>query len=556
MADIEKQMEMFEDGGLIDEGGSIDPVSGNDVPVGSTQEEVRDDIPAQLSEGEFVFPADVVRFYGLERLMEMRQRAKAGLQLMDDMGQMGNSEEAIVPDTIPFDVDDLDIDDNEEYTNEMEMAVGGFVPNQQTGVYQAPQTGMMQSLPSQFANYQPQYTAYQAPVVPATQAALPTTYVAPQQQAVPTATVPTTIPSFQDIIPSPEGKYDEIKEYENKETGEKLNIPFVDGKPIFPVPTGYTEVAKDIVEPTETPKPTTPTVRVRESGGDDDDGDITTTTGTTLTLGGETYGEPKGGGIPGTIYAGPTQRTQGTAVNPQMRFQLKYDTGMLPGVMSAIKMATKKDVFTKDDNVKMTPEVAPNKASNVTINMPGLKYNTIRGKTTGDAQQKIVNVSQTLVDTFSSRPKEKFEIGFAAAESLHDNKDNITGGRNVRDPEANQAMQEVAFALSRMNEKEIEDFNRYMSEDAPRVGPPAPVVDRSDRGRDDSPSAPSDSGPQTGANVGSKDFGDFDSSGPSSYSSQATGDRTSGRTGFNEGGLANKKPKPKRTKRGGLASKK
>ena len=40
------------------EGGTVDPVSGNEVPPGSTQEEVRDDIPAQLSEGEFVKPAD------------------------------------------------------------------------------------------------------------------------------------------------------------------------------------------------------------------------------------------------------------------------------------------------------------------------------------------------------------------------------------------------------------------------------------------------------------------------------------------------------------------
>ena len=53
---MQKQMELFEDGGLKDEGGTVDPVSGNDVPPGSTQEEVRDDIPAQLSEGEFVMP--------------------------------------------------------------------------------------------------------------------------------------------------------------------------------------------------------------------------------------------------------------------------------------------------------------------------------------------------------------------------------------------------------------------------------------------------------------------------------------------------------------------
>src|SRR6056300_1190747 len=96
---IEEQMDIFADGGLKDEGGSVDPVSGNDVPVGSTQEEVRDDIPAQLSEGEFVFPADVVRYIGLEKLMQMRQEAKMGLTMMDKMGQMGNADEATMDDS-------------------------------------------------------------------------------------------------------------------------------------------------------------------------------------------------------------------------------------------------------------------------------------------------------------------------------------------------------------------------------------------------------------------------------------------------------------------------
>ena len=89
---------MLEEGGLLQEGGTVDPASGNEVPTGSLQEEVRDDIPAQLSEGEFVFPADVVRFIGLERLMKMRQAAKEGLQKMNDMGQMGNAEEATMDD--------------------------------------------------------------------------------------------------------------------------------------------------------------------------------------------------------------------------------------------------------------------------------------------------------------------------------------------------------------------------------------------------------------------------------------------------------------------------
>ena len=116
----------FEEGGLMDEGGTVDPVSGNDVPPGSTQEEVRDDIPAQLSEGEFVFPADVVRYIGLENLMRMRQEAKQGLAQMEAMGQMGNSEEAVMPDDLPFDMYDLDIENDD-----LEMQQGGMVQDPQ-----------------------------------------------------------------------------------------------------------------------------------------------------------------------------------------------------------------------------------------------------------------------------------------------------------------------------------------------------------------------------------------------------------------------------------------
>ena len=66
--------------GFQEGGANVDPVSGNEVPTGSMPEEVRDDIDAKLSPGEFVLPADVVRFIGLERLMKMRDEAKKGLQ--------------------------------------------------------------------------------------------------------------------------------------------------------------------------------------------------------------------------------------------------------------------------------------------------------------------------------------------------------------------------------------------------------------------------------------------------------------------------------------------
>jgi len=67
----------------------VDPVSGNDVPPGSLPEEVRDDIDAKLSEGEYVVPADVVRFFGVKLFEDLRMEAKRGLAAMDEDGRIG-----------------------------------------------------------------------------------------------------------------------------------------------------------------------------------------------------------------------------------------------------------------------------------------------------------------------------------------------------------------------------------------------------------------------------------------------------------------------------------
>ena len=86
---MKDQMKMFAEGGIRDDGMDVDPVSGNDVPSGSLASEVRDDIPAQLSEGEYVVPADVVRYFGVRVFEEMRMEAKQGLQMMEANGRIG-----------------------------------------------------------------------------------------------------------------------------------------------------------------------------------------------------------------------------------------------------------------------------------------------------------------------------------------------------------------------------------------------------------------------------------------------------------------------------------
>jgi len=195
----EKQMELFEDGGLRDEGGMVDEQSGNDVPVGSTRKEVRDDIPAMLSEGEFVFPADVVRYIGLENLMRIRQDAKQGLKQMDAMGQMGNGDEATMPDDLPFGMMDLVIVEGKEEPEVEKKAHGGVVHMNEGGF---------------------------------------------------------TTPSF--TVPKFDPRNQDVRQYENAD-GKKLNIPFLGGKAVYPIPEGYFPVGGEVEEEKDETKEAIPT---------------------------------------------------------------------------------------------------------------------------------------------------------------------------------------------------------------------------------------------------------------------------------------------------------
>ena len=237
-----QQLEMFGDIGMAKSPAKKDPVSGNEIPKASTAEEVRDDIPARLSEGEFVLPADVVRYHGLEKLMNLRQEAKQGINTMDKMGQLGNAEEATMPDDLPFDVNDI------------EMQEGGFV--NPTGTYQVPSN--IATTPSYFQNYA-QTTAPFTPFVPPKQTAIP--------PVAPVTPPKTTGPTFQTLIPS-EGQRPVTKEYRNA-AGQKLFIPFINDKPIYPIPEGYTEYVEEKEATPEKDKKPAVTTQTTTVTGDD-----------------------------------------------------------------------------------------------------------------------------------------------------------------------------------------------------------------------------------------------------------------------------------------------
>lgn len=110
---------MMEDGGLATDGIGMDPVSGNEVPVGSNAEDVRDDVDAKLSSGEYVVPADVVKYVGVAQLEKLVDKAKAGLEDMEENGRIGGApaepEEVVM--TLGTDLETLD-----------GYAAGGMVP--------------------------------------------------------------------------------------------------------------------------------------------------------------------------------------------------------------------------------------------------------------------------------------------------------------------------------------------------------------------------------------------------------------------------------------------
>ena len=491
---LAKQMEMFEDGGLKDEGGSIDPISGNDVPPGSTQEEVRDDIPAQLSEGEFVFPADVVRYIGLDKLMQMRQEAKMGLKRMEAMGQMGNSDEATMPDDLPFDINDLDMEDELEYN------IGGFVPataqQQQYGISgmqqaAAPTTGVA-AIPQQAASQQ---------------------YVQPVQAVVPTTPVytPAEIPTFKgfvgDNVPGVDFEYVEYK----NEAGNVIQLrkSKTTGDLLDPVPEGYTFVDPEATKVEEaTVAPTTPqTTTVREDGGDADHAKSEE----------EKYG-PGGGrlGIPGTdIIYGVSFENMGTL------------PGVFGGVQGALGLATGKPLSSDAlVNFKLDDDV---------FTLTGDEYNKVKTAFDNDALSR-----KEKQDIFEAA---RYEGKVRQAEKAIEEAKKAEKRVKTSDVFKDSGFQETG------GDESVDTSSKGAALEASLRGSPTPGG--TGRGRQDYSGGYSQD--DTAGNETPQDSG---FSMGSDFSASERDELGPG--GYNQGGLASKpKPKKtKKMKKGGLASKK
>jgi len=142
------------------------------------------------------------------------------------------------------------------------------------GVVQQPGTGIAGYTPppSPTTGYTPPPVGVAvAPVVPGSQ---------PQVAFTPT-TAATNIPTFGQFVGTGGGKYDELVTYVN-DAGQTMQIPHINGKPIYPVPEGFKKQEKPTDVTTDTPlvDTTTTTQQPQDDGGSDRDDSISTGTGT------------------------------------------------------------------------------------------------------------------------------------------------------------------------------------------------------------------------------------------------------------------------------------
>ena len=532
---IEKQMELFQDGGLKDEGGTKDPVSGNDVPPGATQEEVRDDIPAQLSEGEFVFPADVVRYIGLEKLMRMRQEAKMGLKMMEDMGQMGNADEATIPDDIPFSVIDIQIAEGDDDDDEVEKrAEGGVIEAANGFAGTTTATNPLQTRQSSMtASPTGLKTAYTAPVIP-------TATVAPtggfQYKSPIEAKQRATFKGLfggEELTQGP----DEYRTYVN-DSGAEIQIPFKNGKILtgFSVPQGFKPQTDD---PRDTKIQTakTKTARVeQETGSDDGDSELGDLGGARTTIGGVEYAVQYN--LDGTVALQSLSDYRNTG-------QVNFKTAT-QDIADKIKTQTKGQIAQLAYMAKPQAKLAIELARKAGVKIPGRDKLDKLIKDANDATTELGNINissmgledltKEQMEQFSDR-QDEFRVSEKDAKQLADD---ARKSQRIKDVVEKQKLAAQRRDIQQqMTQKEKDNIAAAKAKADARA---AQLFTRAQQQASD------DGGNQDDSTAGGESFQDV--------SDQAAVADTQGGMFTAKGSLiTRKRPKPKKMKRGGLASK-
>jgi hypothetical protein len=116
--------------GLLD----YDPVSGNPIPIGASAHNVRDDIEAMISEGEYILPAHVVNWHGLKHIQMMQSEAEMGLMAMQMDGLIQYVDEEKSHSQSSSDTEVSDEDDTEQEETEEEGEASEEIPSEEMDI--------------------------------------------------------------------------------------------------------------------------------------------------------------------------------------------------------------------------------------------------------------------------------------------------------------------------------------------------------------------------------------------------------------------------------------
>lgn len=226
MVEDNQMNRLMAEGGMADDGMTVEPTTGNEIPPGSLANEVRDDIDAKLSEGEYIVPADVVRYFGVRFFEDLRMQAKQGLSQMDAQGRIGGT--AVNQNGVPLEGEDEELTPEEEQMLMEALGQSGGAP-----------VGMAEG---GFASRNPAFGA---------------------------------VGFDRSAFSMPQAGGFESRTYYNPSTKEKKSFQFMNGSPIGIIPAGFVPYTEGMenqapVTPTATSTPApapVPTTSNSSSGG-------------------------------------------------------------------------------------------------------------------------------------------------------------------------------------------------------------------------------------------------------------------------------------------------
>lgn len=211
--EYKKEVKKFNAGGLATEDTEVDPVSGNEVPPGSLPEEVRDDVDTKLSGGEYVVPADVLRYYGLRFFEDLRDKAKENLGNLEADGRIGG--EPVMEDDEGGDLSPAEMQLLQQILSESEE--GGLTKFNKGGMVS---DELRETMPTPTFN-------------PAQWATVGSSY---SNNPAPTMTTSDTGTEYKTFVGP---------------NGEIQMILFLNGKAATPIPEGFTEQKDEVKEARE-----------------------------------------------------------------------------------------------------------------------------------------------------------------------------------------------------------------------------------------------------------------------------------------------------------------